>query len=437
MGPRCLLTLIAAAYVASAPVRAGVLPQDDRNEVEAVRILRTLRDPDHAPIETLADSFTRFARNVPDFLFEILRDRKVPDRGEGEQILSIYQRDLILAGFERLGRAGTLSSLSASLSALDSASERLAAVEVLGSVGCQKDLGRVFDLALDAEEEEGLSRSMADALRRATTSTLERDPESFRWLSNSWRSAPREVWVTLILAVGETEDSRGLEFLSEVIASEEDLATAAAAQIQRVGASSDAALNEALGARLRDLLDPNEPDRSRTICQALGKLEDLPSVPQLIGFLDSESRGLRGGAHSALKHLTGLSLPLDPLRWSHWYQEESAWMQGDKIQAFRRLRSGREGDVARALHEIEAHPLARGELLAALGELLESSNPSNQVQACAAAGRLERPELVPALIEVLDDPSLEAGKAAHEALRKLTGLDLPDDPSQWRERFPS
>jgi HEAT repeat protein len=436
MAPRSLPALFLAAIALGVPARAAVLRQADRSEVDAVRVLRTLRDPHHPPIESLVGGFVRHSRSVPGFLFGILRDGKVPDLGEGEQVLSVDQRDLILAGFAKLGRSGTLSSLSAELAELDTVAERRAAVDVLGAIGREHDLERTLDLALRPQDAV-LSRAMADATQRALTAILRRDTAGFRWLARSWRGAAPELLVPAILAVGEAQDPRGLEFLHELILAREELTLAAAAQIPRLGPSDDRSLNEDLAARLRELLDPADASRTRTLCQALGALEDLTAVPQLIELLASESRGLKAAAHAALKRATGLEFPADTLRWTHWLREERAWMTSEKDAAFRLLRSRDEGEVARAIHEIEAHPLARVELVDALEELLHSRSPSNQVQACAAAGRLERREIVRALIDALEDPSTEVVEAAHRALQKLTGFDLPDDPACWRERFPS
>jgi HEAT repeat protein len=436
MAPRSLLVVLAAAALLAGTARGAATQQADRSELDAVRVLRSLRDPRHPPIESLVGGFVRHNRSVPGFLFGILRDGKVPDFGQGEQALSVDQRDLILAGFAKLGRSGTLSSLSAELAELDTVGERRAAVELLGAIGREQDLERALDLAL-RPEDAALSRAMADALERATTTILRRDPEGFRWLARSWRSVPPELLVPAILAVGEAQDPRGLDFLHEMIVAREELLIPAAAQISRLGVSDDRSLNEDLAARLRELLDPADASRSRTLCQALGALEDLAAVPQLIDLLASESRGLKSAAHAALERATGLAFPADTLRWMHWLREERAWMTREKDDAFRLLRSRDDGEIARAIHEIEAHPLARVELLEALEELLHSRRTSSQLQACAAAGRLERRELVRALIEALEDPSTEVVEAAHQALRKVTGFDLPDDPARWRERFPS
>ncbi len=435
---RAILLPALLAVLPAAPALASVktAAQDVQLEGEVVRTLRTLRDPKHPPLESMSDDFMRCARGVPRFLFEILRDGRVPDRGEGEQILSVVQRDLILLSFERLGRTGTLASLAHLLADPKTVPERIATIEILSAVGRTKDLERVFELAL-AQDEENASRAMADAFRRAACSISKRDGEAFRWIAETWRSVRPELLADLILAIGESEDPRGLEFLSDMIFWKSDLADAAVAQIPRVGRSRDEDLNEELRVRLRVQLDPERPDRCRTICMALAELEDLSSLPQIIESLGHESKGLRESAHWALKRLTRLNFPPDPARWSRWYAAELEWLRREKNAVFRRLLSDQEGQVARALHEVEQHPLARDELLAALPSLFESSNPFVRILACQGATDLGREEAVPVLIDALEDPSAEVVKAAHDALRELTGLNLPEDTSAWRERFPS
>ncbi len=426
-----LAMLLAAPALAS--VRAAA-QQGERLEVEVVRTLRTLRDPRHPPLESMADDLVRHARGVPDFLFEILRDGRVPDRGEGAQVLSIYQRDLILLSFERLGRSETLASLARFVTEPEAMSERIATVEILGAVGRKNDFERVLDLTLGPEEEE-LAEAMASAFRRATCGILKRDGDAFRMVAETWQSIRSELLVHLILAVGDTRDPRGLEFLSGVAFWKADLADAAVAQIQSIGPSQDESLNEELRVRLRAQLDPEQPDRCRTICMALAALEDVSALPQLIEYLRHEAKGLRSSAHWALKRLTGLGFAADPARWSHWYAAEVQWLQRDKNKAFRRLLSNNHGDAARALQEIEQHPLARNELLVALPSLFESPKAPIRILACRAAAELGRPEIIEPLIDALEDPSTEVAKAALQALQKVTGLDLPEDASAWRERF--
>ena len=147
----------------------------EQNTAEAVRILRTLRDPDHDPIEDLVPGFTEVGRQVPDILFRMLADGVVPDVGEGSQLLSIYQRELILAAFAKMGEAATRAALGADFEAPQEIGTRIAAVHVLGAVGDSDDLARLLELAL-VDPEPGPTDAMARAFRQAVRSILVRDP---------------------------------------------------------------------------------------------------------------------------------------------------------------------------------------------------------------------------------------------------------------------
>ena len=64
-----------AIATAAAFLTMGAAQPDSAADAEAVRVLRTLRDPAHPPVEELAIDFERHAKANPVFLFEILESR--------------------------------------------------------------------------------------------------------------------------------------------------------------------------------------------------------------------------------------------------------------------------------------------------------------------------------------------------------------------------
>ena len=276
--------------VLAAPVAAGDESGSDPARCEAVVVetLRLLRDPGHPPVEELVPGFTESARYVPGLLFDVLVERRVPaDEDVPAQRLSVFQRDLVVAGFEQMGRTFVYHAIGDRLQEAADLAERRATVEVLGAIGTGDDLMRVFELAL-AEDEHRTDRGMAEAFRRTISSILRRDPRAFGRLTRSWRSEREELHPTLVLAVGDSARPEALEFIADVILWDEDLSVVAMAQIPRVGMSEEEHLNEELRVRLRHYLDPEQPAHCRTACLGLAELKDTDAIPYLIDLLASE-----------------------------------------------------------------------------------------------------------------------------------------------------
>lgn len=399
-----------------------------------VDTLRLLRDPNHPPIESLAPDFTEAGRQVPGLLFDVLVARRVPASEDvPSQGLSIFQRDLILASYEEMGRSFVYHTIGERLQEPVEIAERRAAIEVLGAIGTSDDLLRVFDLAL-TDDEERTSRGMDAAFRCSIAGILERDPRAFHRLSRSWRSEREELQATLVLAVGDSGSSDALEFLADVILWDEDLAVVAMAQIPRVGRSEDEHLNEELRVRLRHFLDPGQPGHCRSACLALAELEDTEAIPYLIDLLASDyaDAGIKTNATRALQTITGLRFPPDVRRWNHWYEGELNWMRRERAREFRRIMSHDEVQVAKGLREVAKHPFAKDELIHTLRSILIDRNEEVRVLACKALADHGNDHVVPWLIDALEDSDPEVRYAAWEALKKLTGLELT--PLEWAMR---
>jgi HEAT repeat protein len=426
--------LLLTCYAASAFGNDGAPGELGHYEAEVIDTLRLLRDPSHPPIEDLVPSFTAAGRHVPGLLFDVLVQRSVPATGDvPAQRLSVFQRDLVVAGFEQLGRGFVYEALGDDLQDATDVAERRALIEVLGAIGTGDELMRVFDLALTAEEESPI-RGLEEAFGNAATAILARDERAFQRLERSWRSQREELYSTLLTAVGNSDSPVALEYLAEVILWDEDLASAAMAQIPKLGKSADEHVNEELRMRLRHYLDPEQPGLCGAASLALAELEDLEALPYLIDLLASElaSDGIKRNATWALQKISGLSLPQNARRWNHWYEGELDWMRRGKAKEFRRIMSHDERHVAKGLREIAKHPLVNEEFVHTLRAVLIDRNDDVRVLACQALAVYGDEHVMPWLVDALEDPYPEVRHAAWESLRKLTGLELT--PLEWSRR---
>ena len=331
----------------------------------------------------------------------------------------------------QLDRELVLTHVSSELAGTRENAVRRAAVQLIGSVGRANDLPLLLGLSLSEAETE-LDERMEPALRQALAAVFVRDPSSFAQLIDLRHITRRELYPVLVGAVGDAGDPAGLEFLGEVAFWRDDLLLEVMAEIRVLGPSSAELVNESMKGRLRSFLDEGQPAKCKAAMLALAALRDLEAISSLIELLGSESKVLADTAHWSLKNLTGLGLSPTQEAWSRWHQTELAWMLREKPHQFRQLRSNEAADVSSALREISTHPLARDELRAALPELLRNRWPAIRVLACRSLAEHHAEEAVPKLVWALEDRADEVSKAAHAALRSITGLDLPCDPAAWQ-----
>ena len=398
----------------------------------AIDLLRGLRKKERPPDAELASRLADSGNSLLPFLFEVLMARAVPAHDESKpQVLSETQENVILLAVGQLDRNLVLGHVAAQMTLGQEPERRLAALACVGATGRGNDFPALFDLALPAGEQE-LDRRREQALRRAVTSILASDPKGFEQLTYLRRITRPELLPTLVSAVGDTHAREGLTFLSEVAYWHPRLILDVMCQVRLVGLSSVESVNDVMRLRLRPYLDEAQPGHCRAAIMALTTLEDQDSIGPMIALLGSEDSGLRENAHWALRTLTGLALSPSQETWARWHQAELAWLLRQKPKEFQRLRADDAGQAAAALREILTHPLAKDELATALPELLHNRWPAVRVLACGTLADLGANECVPKLVWALEDSDPDVARAAHSALRRLTGQDLPRDPTTWQ-----
>ena len=121
--------------------------------------------------------------------------------------------------------------------------------------------------------------------------------------------------------------------------------------------------------------------------------QDAESVSALVEILADAPEGLRGNAHWALKHISGLEFPDDADRWRLWHEGELSWWES----------------TGKGLLEV----LSAGDKDAIIGALR-----------ALARGRLFRDLIRPGVEILLEDPDAEVRAAAEELMRQL-GFSRP------------
>jgi hypothetical protein len=410
---------------------------------DAVRLLRTLRDPDSAGPGPVAREVSALGTGTLDVLFSTLEERRLPDPADalGEyQILSEFQQAAVLGALEGLGRASVFPRWEERYAGPLEASSRSAAMLTLGAVGEARDLELLWQLASRRVDDDGeaqelpeLSRAELRDLEASLTSLLRRDPGGFSLLEDSWSELPEEWLDELIRAAGKTGDARCIELFAQMFTWVPEQQRLIAAQLPLVGPSDDPDSNGDLAEGLLGLLQDGSKEDVQAAALALGQLEDPRAVPDLVGLLADPRPGVAGNAHAALVGLTAKSLGANTQLWSRWLQEEQRWLERERTTTVGRLRSREEHVLLAALRELSRHHLDRHELARDVASSLFSEYESVRLMAAQVLSELDSRWSAEQLILGLSDSSEAVQTACHTALVQITGLRFGMDPSEWAD----
>ncbi len=273
---------------------------------------------------------------------------------------------------------------------------------------------------------------LRSALRRALVRSLA-SPEAFEDLPRAWRLTPAELRTELVRAVGERGDPAGLEFLAWVVTFEAPgVEREVASALLRLAPEAREPEQRAALDELCVLLESDDPACLQSASIALSRARVAAAVPAWIELLGSESRAVRACALRSLESSSGLSLGEGPERWLAWHASELAWFEHELPAARDELESGAPERVLAAIRAIAARRLFQDELAQALLASLEDADQAVRTCACRALATLRSRVALEALVATLEDEDPSVARAAWEALRAISGSDLPPDASLWR-----
>jgi HEAT repeat protein len=233
--------------------------------------------------------------------------------------------------------------------------------------------------------------------------------------------------------VGRSRQAAALDQLAAVLGRDPDLDGLVLTQMGRLGGLADPLEAWDVCYAVRGFLDDRRTGVRREAIVTLGKLRDGEATPQLLALLDDEQAGLRKSALWALKEITGIDLGEDPARWRAWYREELVWWEQDYPGVVEVLRHGSPEEIGPAVATLTLKRLFRNSIADDLKQLLSHEAPELRVRACVALRELGSHVPVVDLTAALNDPDEKVRAAALDALRAITGLDLPADHDRWVE----
>ena len=425
---------VLAAQEASQPVLSPA-------GADAVRLLRTLRDPESAGPGPVGLEVSALGTGALDVLFSTLEERRIPDPAgtpEGVQILSEPQQAAILTALENLGRGAVLPRWEERYQAPPEAGDRSAALLVLGAVGEARDLERFWEVAQrptsspsDEQPPVELSRAELRDLESSLASLLRRDPGGFERLEDSWSSLPESWLDELVRAAGRTADPECLRLFADLFTWAPSEQRLIASQLPLVGPSDDLELNAELAGALRTLLVEGSKEDVQAAALALAQLEEFSAVSDLVQLLEDPRPGVAGNAHAALVQLTARSLSSSAELWRRWLEDERRWLEREHDATVRRLGSREEHVQLAALKELSRHRLERHELAREASASLFSEHESVRVMAAQVLTELGSRWSSRELLLGLSDSSEAVRLACHAALVRITGVRAGTSPEEW------
>jgi HEAT repeat protein len=420
-----LKTLVLAALAAIAPAEAGAAD-------EFASALRGV-EPElrGKQLETRAAELALLPGSIAGWL-EIQAAGAWPPVGDGApEPLSAVQNDLLARVAPKLAREEVLLYVAERLGSAPEPAWRGAALDLLHWHGSSAELPLLVDLVKDPDgklpAEGPLFRGFQDTL----VEIVRRDARiygRFAWISEN---APA-LYPCAVHALGLAGEPEALPYLAGMLENR-TVSRVALQEISRLAPRAPQASRAGLADRVRPYLEASDKATRGHAIRALVALRDERAVPDLIAVVEGEDRGGRDAVYAGLRELTGQKLPEQSARWRSWYDEERRWLETDATAELDALGSADEARVVAAIRAISSHGLERDRLADGIVRVLrEHPSAAVRAQACLGLERLRSRAGLDALAQALSDSEATVGNQALQALRSITGLDLPWDANAWR-----
>jgi len=411
-------------------VRSGA---PNAHETALSALLRRSRDADAPkPTELIAQAAALGAGAVEPAL-GILLTHSIPPTQEGQAVqqLNEPQRELLLGALQQLPPEPALARIELELKAGPGFERAWAALHVWSAVGTPEDLVRGLEFAAASMDGSARDRLLERAAEQAAQRSLLRRPEGHEALRRNFQRIDPRLRLELILAVGATRDGRAAGLLADVLDSDPELAPAALAQAQVIRRSNDARVHAALRSELREQLRAESVPTRTVALRALGVQRDWQSVERMLELLDDPDERVRESALWALERATDLHWR-GPDAWRAWNAAEMRWGDERLERVIEQLQSSAPGQLLPALEEVARHPLFAESTSSWAVDALGAAAAEVRRAAAEALGKLGDPQACAGLVEALEDAEPEVARAAHVALSRICGLDLPAEAQLWR-----
>lgn len=309
---------------------------------------------------------------------------------------------------------------------------RVAAFDVLGRQASAAGIPFYFEL-MSASADELEMRSVRAPAVEALAAILRTDAKASHALEAPLLAAPLDQQRLVCEALAASGRAEACGLLPKLVGRDPELDLVVLEGLAAFAERFPWRVSESTLALLRACLDHADPRLRAAGARALGRARDVKAVPPLVARLGDDDPDTAHTALWALRELTGQSLLTTREAWRAWLEGERTWWNDQGKAEADRLAEGDTAKLATALRDAQKHPLARAPIVDALLGALNGLAPEAKELACASLAQFGARRAVPALVELLSDDEPGVRAAAWNALRKLTGEDLPAEPQLWED----
>lgn len=341
------------------------------------------------------------------------------------------RREILLGALRRLPASAVLEELRQHASEDKSVDERLLVVHILGEIGGGPALDLLLGIVTRLDPIQWMRTYVQEVIEGAIATVLQRDAGQLKRVAVALAGSDARCGPILVRALGRAELPAALPVLVRALGRDVELDLAVAQELVHIVSNSFGELsNEDMG-RLRDLLDATDARLVRGGAAALARLGDEESCGRLVALLSDDDALTASTAHWGLKQLSGVDLPADAEAWARWHEREREWFDSAFPALSEAIAAGDADGLMSPATDALTHPLFKHRIAAALTPLLESDNAILGRLACSVLGQLGSRSCIPRLVACLEaeDDALRA--LAWNALRSITGMQLPQDAKSW------
>lgn len=309
---------------------------------------------------------------------------------------------------------------------------RVAALNVLGRQGVSGGIPLFFELLSESGDEIEM-RALRAPATEALAAVLRADSQAVNALEKPLLAAPlaQQRLVCEALALSGRAEACGL--LQKLVGKDLELDLLVLEGLGRFAERFPWRMDENTSALLRACLEHAEPALRAAGARALGRGRDTKALAALVAHLGDGDEDTARASLWALRECTGETRLTAEADWRAWLENERAWWRDTGKAQTERLAQGDTSKLPQALREAVKHPLARQAMVDALLGVLDGLEPSAKQLVSASLAQLGARQAVPSLIELLFERDPDVRKAAWNALRRLTGENLPAEPRLWEE----
>ena len=444
--------LIAISFLTWLPATAWgqeEIATDDAPEFsdQTVEVLSVLRETRTRPEWTVVDVRRKLIPNMEAALGEMvgfLVEGRLPcPHGSGSpQTISRPQKDFLLAALRELP-ANQVRRAAIQAEGVESGPRAAeAALFLWRACATSGDIPHMARLAApDPSSTDGepadpkADEGCVSEFEAAVTRLIQEDSQALDEVSDLIRACDKTLRPALVRSIGSGGRPEGLRLLLDIANGRGELGTLAIAQVGRLGASPDLAVNRDWAEFLSGVLRGEDGPNIRLALIAAGTIEAYSAMDEILAMA-REGSGRSRDAFWALRKMTGLTLPDDADRWETWLEGEREWFKREFPGILQDLRTGNQAVALRAARTISAHRYCRDLIVMELEAAVDVVDHRTRPAICSALGNLGSMRAIPILLELLEFGTPGTSAAAQAALVRLTGRrDVAADSRLWIEEL--